>query len=93
MEDEKQATEWDGAEDWLEVEEDEKWRRIAGNWLKAESIEIRFYPMALSEEEIDAIMTGKIKSLKCRKCNCWFTNRRELMRHIWQVHRRKKEVD
>ena len=83
MKDEKQAIEWDGAEDRLEVEEDGIF----------ESMEFRFYPRALSEEEIDAIMTGKIKPLRCRKCNCWFTNRRELMRHIWQVHRRKRRSE
>ena len=46
---------------------------------------VRVYPRALFEAEIQAIYVGLIKPLRCRRCNLWFTNRSELMKHIWEA--------
>ena len=50
----------------------------------------RFFPRALRREEIEALIRGDINPVRCKRCNFWFTNRSELMRHIWDFHRRKK---
>jgi len=52
------------------------------------AIKMRVFSRALSEAEIKAIYEGRIKSLRCRRCDLWFVNRSELMMHIWEVHRR-----
>ena len=52
-------------------------------------VQIRVYSRALFEAEIQAIYAGLIKPLRCRRCNLWFTSRSELMKHIWEVHRRQ----
>ena len=58
--------------------------------MKNPTIEIRAFPRALSEAEIRAIYEGRIKPLRCRRCDLWFVNRSELMMHIWEVHRRRR---
>jgi hypothetical protein len=49
----------------------------------------RFFPRTLSYEEVKMLYEGKVKPLKCRRCNFYFMSRSELMYHIWSFHRRK----
>jgi hypothetical protein len=53
-------------------------------------INFRYFPRALKVQEIRGIYTGKIKPLRCKKCNWYFVSRNELMYHIWEFHRKKK---
>jgi len=51
---------------------------------------VKVFPRALSEAEIEMLLAGYVKPLRCRRCDLWFMDRSELMRHIWEVHRKKK---
>jgi hypothetical protein len=55
--------------------------------MQDKELQIMFFSRALSEEEARAIYEGRIKPLRCRRCNLYFVTRSELMHHIW-IHRR-----
>ena len=51
---------------------------------------IMFFPRALSDGEVVMLYEGGIKPVRCRRCDCYFVDRSELMRHVWTMHRRKQ---
>jgi len=51
-------------------------------------LKVMFFPRPLSEKEIKELYAGEIKPVCCRRCSFWFVSRSELMRHIWEKHRR-----
>jgi len=51
-------------------------------------VEIRAFPRALSREEIIMLSKGH-RPFYCKRCDLWFMSRSELMKHIWEVHRRR----
>jgi len=74
---------FDGIDDYVEVPEKGKWKTFYPFG--------KVFPRMLSEEEVLQLLEGKVKPLKCRKCNFWFMSRSELMYHIWSRHRKKLE--
>ena len=70
---------FDGVDDYVNGAEKEK----GFNY----SLKIMFFPRPLAHEEIVMLHEGRIKPVRCRKCNYYFTNRSELMRHVWIRHR------
>jgi hypothetical protein len=84
---------FDGIDDTVPSDEDipstslKRWKCSYGlGWFAP-----RFFPRTLTEDEIHEISLGKIKPLRCKKCNFYFTSRSELMRHIWK-HRKNISV-
>ncbi|MEM4447775.1 MAG: hypothetical protein QW461_10810 [Candidatus Jordarchaeales archaeon] len=50
-------------------------------------IKVMVFPKPLLDYELKMLYEGKLKPVRCRKCDCYFTSRSELMRHIWRVHK------
>ena len=55
--------------------------------MKDPEVEIRAFPRALSYEEILKLYKG-YRPFHCKRCDLWFMTKSELMKHIWEVHRR-----
>ena len=52
--------------------------------------EVKGFPRALTFDEVVKLYEGH-KPFHCKRCDLWFMTRSELMKHIWDAHRRPKD--
>jgi len=85
----KPPLKFDGCTDYV-TEEEVKVLRKTLPTIRELVVSVRVFNRTLTDEEIILLRYGILKPLRCHKCNIYFVNRRELMKHIWSAHRVKR---